>query len=252
MTEFYYLFNVVLFSRLIFTFRDEPITVRQTGAIVFLQLLGTLAFEMNLLFALLIFMMLALNGLVFLLEKKIDRVNAVRVVSLVGFIVVFSLVFAPRNRLNFNPQLMTFLETWGGVSLIIDFIGALDWPSLNPILTGAFLVTNETNIFIRLIFQIFTLTPGRDESVDLKITTMVDKREYNAGRIIGLLERLLIYYFVLNHQFAAIGLVIAAKSFARFKDLERREFAEYVLIGTLFSTLTAVFIANLVQLALRH
>ncbi|MFZ5517927.1 MAG: hypothetical protein ACOY90_14880 [Candidatus Zhuqueibacterota bacterium] len=251
MTEFYYLFNVVLFSRLMFTFRDEPITLRQTGVIVFLQLLGTLMFEMNLLFALLVFMMLALNGLVFLLEKKIEWVNIVRVASLIGFIVVFSLVFAPRNRLNFNPHLLAHLESWADISLIIDFLSALDWRSLNPILTGAFFVTNETNIFIRLIFQTFTLTPAHEESAGQTITTVVDKQEYNAGRIIGLLERLLIYYFVLNNQLVAIGFIVAVKSFAR-KDLKSREFAEYVLIGTLLSTLTAVFIANLVQLALRH
>jgi hypothetical protein len=41
-------------------------------------------------------------------------------------------------------------------------------------------------------------------------------------------------------QFGALGLVVAAKSLARFKALEDREFAEYFLIGTLASLLLAL------------
>jgi len=65
--------------------------------------------------------------------------------------------------------------------------------------------------------------------------------------VIGILERILVYYLVLNLQFTAIGFIIAAKSFARFKELEKREYAEYVLIGTLASTIIALFIAAAVH-----
>lgn len=60
----------------------------------------------------------------------------------------------------------------------------------------------------------------------------------DAGRWIGIFERLLIVTFVLNNQFGAIGFLIAAKSILRFnnKDEERaRKETEYVLIGTLIS-----------------
>ena len=40
--------------------------------------------------------------------------------------------------------------------------------------------------------------------------------------------------------FAILGLVLAAKSIARFKELERQAFADYYLIGTLASLLVAV------------
>jgi hypothetical protein len=72
----------------------------------------------------------------------------------------------------------------------------------------------------------------------------LDQREYNAGRFIGMLERLLVYGFVLKGQHAAIGLILAAKGFARFKELDERDFAEYVLIGTLLSVTSAVLVGE--------
>jgi hypothetical protein len=60
------------------------------------------------------------------------------------------------------------------------------------------------------------------------------------GRTIGALERALGMTLVFLGQFGALGLVVAAKSLARFKALEDREFAEYFLIGTLASLLLAL------------
>ncbi|WP_350290124.1 DUF3307 domain-containing protein [uncultured Croceitalea sp.] len=60
----------------------------------------------------------------------------------------------------------------------------------------------------------------------------------NAGRYIGMLERIFVFAFILLHQWAAIGLLITAKSVFRFGDLNKgknRKLTEYVLIGTLLS-----------------
>lgn len=70
-----------------------------------------------------------------------------------------------------------------------------------------------------------------------------DKEEpaTNAGRWIGLLERLLMMTFLVLDQFAAIGLVLTAKSIARYDRISKdQQFAEYYLLGTLLSTLIAV------------
>ncbi len=61
-----------------------------------------------------------------------------------------------------------------------------------------------------------------------------------AGALIGLLERALVLTFVLLGQYTAIGLILTAKSIARYKELEDRHFAEYYLIGTLSSMLFAI------------
>lgn len=66
-----------------------------------------------------------------------------------------------------------------------------------------------------------------------------------AGRLIGILERLLILFAVLAGEWSAVGLVLAAKSIARFKELEDRDFAELYLVGTLASVLVAVVSATL-------
>jgi hypothetical protein len=56
-----------------------------------------------------------------------------------------------------------------------------------------------------------------------------------AGKIIGMLERTLVYVLILANQYSAIGFIITAKTITRFKELEKREVAEYYLIGTLLS-----------------
>jgi len=62
-----------------------------------------------------------------------------------------------------------------------------------------------------------------------------------AGMIIGFLERAIILTFVLLEEYTAIGIVLTAKSIARFEELKNREFAEYYLIGTLASFLFSIF-----------
>lgn len=73
----------------------------------------------------------------------------------------------------------------------------------------------------------------------------LDERAYNAGRVIGILERWLMYsVLVVSDEYAVNALVVAAKGFARFRQLDQREFAEYVLIGTLASTLLTIWVAR--------
>lgn len=60
------------------------------------------------------------------------------------------------------------------------------------------------------------------------------------GASIGILERLIVCVLVLAGQAAAIGFVIAAKTLARFRQLDDRHFAEYYLVGTLASVTLAL------------
>ena len=77
------------------------------------------------------------------------------------------------------------------------------------------------------------------ESTDARDAARGRRRGFeHGGRLIGRLERALIFLFVLAGQPAAIGFLIAAKSIFRFgelKDAENRMEAEYILIGTLMS-----------------
>ena len=73
----------------------------------------------------------------------------------------------------------------------------------------------------------------------------------NGGRLIGLLERALIYLLILTGQAAGIGFLIAAKSVLRFSDTkDDRKISEYVIIGTLASFLWAISVSEVVRLLL--
>ncbi|NLX76555.1 MAG: DUF3307 domain-containing protein [Clostridiaceae bacterium] len=66
-------------------------------------------------------------------------------------------------------------------------------------------------------------------------------RDRRAGRYIGTLERIIIVLFISLKQYSAIGLVLTAKSIARYDRITRdASFAEYYLMGTLLSTLFAI------------
>ena len=58
----------------------------------------------------------------------------------------------------------------------------------------------------------------------------------NAGKWIGIVERIIIFVFVLLNQYSAIGLLVAAKGIIRFNEKDRPEVkTEYLVIGTLLS-----------------
>jgi Trk-type K+ transport system membrane component len=68
------------------------------------------------------------------------------------------------------------------------------------------------------------------------------KASPNAGRMIGYLERLIVFFLILNGALGTIGFVIAAKAAIRFPEIiseknedQKRNQVEYFLIGTLLS-----------------
>lgn len=90
------------------------------------------------------------------------------------------------------------------------------------------IVTKPANITFKIVFQKYHFTTDA-ESVP------------GAGAVIGNLERILSAIFLAMNQITAIGFIYTAKSIARFKEIEENKgFAEYYLIGTLFSILYVV------------
>ena len=70
----------------------------------------------------------------------------------------------------------------------------------------------------------------------------------NAGKWIGIIERLIVFIFVLLGQYAAISLLIAAKGIIRFNEKDRPEVkTEYLVIGTLMSIGIALIIGQTVK-----
>ena len=71
----------------------------------------------------------------------------------------------------------------------------------------------------------------------------------NAGKWIGIAERVIILIFVLYGQFSAIGLLVAAKGIIRFNEKDRQESkTEYLVVGTLLSIGLAIITGLLTKL----
>ncbi len=110
-------------------------------------------------------------------------------------------------------------------------------------LTAMLYTLKEATLLIRLVLNTVRATPVEKDHPEKQ-----DTAEYERGRLIGILERLLFYVMVLFNQPGAIAIIVAIKSLARFKNLDNRPFAEYFLIGSLLSLATATFPAVIVRL----
>ena len=125
-----------------------------------------------------------------------------------------------------------------GIISCLVLLGAKNGTSYLPmdslkLIFYVLLVGKPTNIVFKILFAKYQ--PNMKKKMDT-IT--------GAGSMIGFLERLVIGACLLYGQFASIGLVFTAKSIARYNKIsENPAFAEYYLIGSLFSILSALFAA---------
>lgn len=122
----------------------------------------------------------------------------------------------------------------------------LDPLVLRPLTTlaGLALAIRGGTIFIRALLHQLGKEPPENHSAPHLVRT-----DYQMGRVIGNVERILIFALVLGNHLNAAGIVLAAKSIARFEDLKERSFAEYYLVGTLTSALVALTAGKLVVYA---
>lgn len=101
------------------------------------------------------------------------------------------------------------------------------------IIAGCLLCSKPANIFIKFMFRAFSIeTPFENPDIE------EEKSLPNAGKLIGISERLIALALILLGQYEAVGLIIAAKSILRFNATQK---SEYVLVGTLLSFGIAVF-----------
>ena len=100
-------------------------------------------------------------------------------------------------------------------------------PALMLVLTGLILAARAGGFAVGLLMEPFAPHLGKGDA---------GKSLPGAGRVIGHLERGLIFALVLFGQAQGVGLLIAAKSILRFGAVkDDRRLSEYVIIGTLAS-----------------
>jgi len=154
-----------------------------------------------------------------------------------------------KRRWFFLDQLAHLLVI-AGISL-----GIIGWtkikffvtPEIITVVTGALFLLLPSSIMIKTAISGWTPTALPPEKLETDSLA-------NAGKYIGMLERLLVYIFVLTGHWEGVGFMIAAKSVFRFSDLaqaRQRKLTEYVLIGTLLSFGAAVVTALAVQYYLK-
>jgi hypothetical protein len=97
--------------------------------------------------------------------------------------------------------------------------------------------------------QATNLIPGSE--LDLQRALPIDTIELNHGRLIGNVERLILVLFVANGQYTALAFFFAAKGLIRSRDVERRAWADYLILGSLTSFLVAVVIGLLIESVFR-
>jgi hypothetical protein len=99
-------------------------------------------------------------------------------------------------------------------------------------LVALFLLTAVGNWACRWLFRLTGLRGGTGDRGSAQA----------AGWVIGWLERLLLAIGILSRSWEIVAAVIALKTVARFKDLDQRDFAEYFLVGSLFSVIWAFLV----------
>lgn len=111
------------------------------------------------------------------------------------------------------------------------------------ILMAALFLTTPASIFIKILLSSWTPVPKTISNIQTESLS-------SAGKYIGILERLLVFTFIMVNHWEGVGFMVAAKSVFRFSDLaqaKQRKLTEYVLIGTLLSFGMAVLIGILIK-----
>ena len=106
--------------------------------------------------------------------------------------------------------------------------------------TTQFLILSTTILGVSYVSAVLLKVLLTQWSVQIKQETseLIQHNSNHAGKYIGVLERLFIFFFVVINFWEGIGFLLAAKSIFRFGDLKDAKdikLTEYILIGTLLS-----------------
>lgn len=237
-TEFVFFATLVLLLRLRLLLGDATVTWPSWVAKGMIEILALGLLSPHRLLWGLVATTLVMNGAAAWVERRASERSGGRLFFGALHLAALSIWLSPAAALHFRPELSLlgdWLVQWSALGTELR-----RWMSPNgmTVLLGLLLAANEANLFVRWLLGRLHIKPGAPSLLG----PTIDASEFNRGRVIGLLERVLIYAFVLTGQFGAIGFTLAAKGFTRFKELENRGFAEYVLIGTLLSSGVAMAI----------
>ncbi|MFN2373872.1 MAG: hypothetical protein ABR545_08675 [Cyclonatronaceae bacterium] len=237
-TLFFAILNLVLLARLRLTFRDRGATVADQVLMAAVPMLILPFLQISTGWFILLVWLLMVPGLTYLAERASQNLNRNRGLLLMLHIVVAGLLSSGFSVLQSGLLVDDLLQL---IHQNFVPVTSVNWVGVQVVLFGLLLIINEMNIIIRYLMEIMNLKPLPKEVAGF------DEQDYNTGRVIGLLERIFIYILVLAAQFTAVGFILTAKGIIRYPELKNKTFAEYVLIGTLLSALSALITALFVM-----
>lgn len=247
MFEYFLCLDLLLLSRLLYLRHDTALGWKASAALAACQgLLLALIFRINFTLTLIALLLFAVAGLATYVEWK--RPAGARVLALLVLLFGIDVIVSVTAGLQVWPMWAQAGELVAGSNLLTE-VQPITGLAAVQVAFGFLLLLNEVNAAIRVVFQLVGITPHNSppgqEKGQAEEPGHIDQQEWNAGRVIGFLERWLVYIVILaSNDLQAIGLILAAKSLARMKQMDDKAFAEYVLIGTLLSVLSAVLIGR--------
>lgn len=164
-------------------------------------------------------------------------INSGYILSIVGVYFIYRIILRKVHKVGYLNLIctITFLISIGALYFVfnVEDYEIISYEMLYAVrLILFFVITGKPiNFYFKAFFGKF------------QVSNQINSTISGAGAVIGLLERILIALFLLLNQYAAIGLVFTAKSVARYNKIsEDQAFAEYYLIGSLFSMISVVIV----------
>ncbi|PLR85687.1 MULTISPECIES: DUF3307 domain-containing protein [Bacillus] len=161
-----------------------------------------------------------------------------------------------------SVAILLILLTWGSSYLIAEFFKDIKKElNMNPEITasiedhqqGEYLSIIESqinalnrNITVERTWE-FSASENEKRSIKIQFQNFNEADNNSVGKYIGIFERILIAIFVFLGAYQGLVLLGGFKTLTRFKQFEDKSFAEYYLIGTLFSMLIGVTIGEIIK-----
>ena len=148
------------------------------------------------------------------------------------------------RSVTFAPGALT-IAVWRAVGTVFFSDASMTPLRLAAVFAAFVFLGSPSNHIVRCML-------GKDAgAVSQDDDTYPDPATVRAGRAIGTLERWIMAIFMALGQYSAMGLTLTAKSIVRFSKIEKDPaFAEYYLLGTLYSMLLALLVGLALKVVL--
>lgn len=193
----------------------------------------------------------------FIVLPLLHRENFAHLFAMIALLTLFDPLLSLSMHLRKSHELRSLIGTFTGVMVIMLFTqstlyhGELSLVTDRLISSAGMWFSCDFTIYSKAFTDGFIIFSGfliavfegnylivhvlkRYTSFLSDSTDIIDKNK-GMGKLIGCLERGIIYGLIISGNISAIGFVLTAKAIARFKELENKAFAEYFLVGTMLS-----------------